>query len=50
LAKHTGQTVERVHIDTDRDFTLEAQAALDYGVIDEIITTRSLADRSGPIR
>jgi ATP-dependent Clp protease protease subunit len=50
LAKHTGQTVERVHIDTDRDFTLEAQAALDYGIIDEIITSRSLADRSGPIR
>jgi ATP-dependent Clp protease protease subunit len=50
LAKHTGQTVERIHIDTDRDFTLEAQAALDYGVIDEIITTRSLTDRSGPIR
>ena len=50
LAKHTGQTVDRVHVDTDRDFTLEAQAALDYGVIDEIITTRSLTDRSGPIR
>ena len=50
LAKHTGQTVDQVHVDTDRDFTLEAQAALDYGVIDEIITTRSLADRSGPIR
>ena len=38
LSKHTGQTVERVHADTDRDFTLEAAAALEYGVIDEIIT------------
>jgi ATP-dependent Clp protease protease subunit len=50
LSKHTGQTVERVHADTDRDFTLEAAAALEYGVIDEIITERSMADRSGPIR
>jgi ATP-dependent Clp protease protease subunit len=50
LSKHTGQTVERVHADTDRDFTLEAQAALEYGVIDEIITDRSMIDRSGPIR
>ena len=50
LSKHTGQTVERVHADTDRDFTLEAAAALEYGVIDEIITERSITDRSGPIR
>ena len=50
LSKHTGQTVERVHADTDRDFTLEAAAALAYGVIDEIITERSMTDRSGPIR
>jgi len=50
LSKHTGQTVERIHGDTDRDFTLEAQAALDYGVIDEIISSRGMTDRSGPIR
>jgi ATP-dependent Clp protease protease subunit len=50
LSKHTGQTVERVHADTDRDFTLEAAAALEYGVIDEIITERSMTDRSGPSR
>jgi len=50
LSKHTGQTVERVHADTDRDFTLEAAAALEYGVIDEIITSRGMTDRSGPIR
>jgi len=50
LSKHTGQTIDRIHGDTDRDFTLEAQAALDYGVIDEIITSRGMTDRSGPIR
>ena len=50
LAKHTGQAVERIHKDTDRDFVMEAQEALDYGIIDEIISSRTLVDRSGPIR
>lgn len=50
LSKHTGQPAERIHIDTDRDFVLEAKDALEYGVIDEIITSRSLSDRTGPIR
>jgi ATP-dependent Clp protease protease subunit len=50
LAEHTGQTVERVHNDTDRDFVLEAPEALEYGVIDEIITARKHTDRTGPIR
>jgi ATP-dependent Clp protease protease subunit len=50
LAKHTGQTIERVHTDTDRDFVMEADEAKAYGVIDEVISTRQLADRSGPIR
>ncbi|MGA0709611.1 MAG: ATP-dependent Clp protease proteolytic subunit [Ilumatobacteraceae bacterium] len=50
LARHTGQPIERIHTDTDRDFVMEADAALAYGVIDEIITERTLADRSGPIR
>jgi len=50
LSNHTGQSIERVHADTDRDFVMEAKEALAYGVIDEVITTRQLADRSGPIR
>ena len=50
LARHTGQPIERIHADTDRDFVMEADAALAYGVIDEIIPERRLADRSGPIR
>ncbi|MEK7295753.1 MAG: ATP-dependent Clp protease proteolytic subunit [Actinomycetota bacterium] len=50
LSKHTGQSTERIHKDTDRDYVLEATDALEYGVIDEIITSRSLSDRSGPIR
>jgi ATP-dependent Clp protease, protease subunit len=50
LANHTGQSIERIHADTDRDFVLEANEALEYGIIDDVITSRQLADRSGPIR
>ena len=48
LARHTGQSAEKVHDDTDRDFVMTADEARDYGVIDEVIDSRSLAD-SGPI-
>ncbi len=40
LAQKTGQSVERIRKDTDRDFILSAQEALDYGLIDAIITSR----------
>ncbi len=50
LAKHTGQTIEKIHADTDRDFTIEAKEAVEYGIIDDVIYSRQLTDRSGPIR
>ncbi|MEY3657039.1 MAG: ATP-dependent Clp protease proteolytic subunit [Actinomycetota bacterium] len=50
LADHTGQSLEKIHTDTDRDFVLEAQEALEYGIIDDVISSRQLADRTGPIR
>jgi ATP-dependent Clp protease, protease subunit len=50
LARHTGQSIERIHADTDRDFVIEAQEAVEYGIIDEVISSRQFADRSGPIR
>ena len=43
LAHHTGQTVEKVGNDTDRDFIMSAPEAKDYGIIDEVITNRELA-------
>ena len=46
LSKHTGQSVERVSKDTDRDFILGADEAKAYGIIDEVITSRDLADTS----
>lgn len=37
LAKHTGQPLERIEKDTDRDFYLSAEEAKEYGLIDEVI-------------
>jgi ATP-dependent Clp protease protease subunit len=38
LADHTGQPLERIHKDTDRDFIMGAEDAREYGIIDEIIS------------
>ena len=46
----TTRLIERVHADTDRDFVMEAGAALEYGIIDTVITSRQAVDRSGAIR
>jgi ATP-dependent Clp protease protease subunit len=41
LAKHTGQTVDKLHEDTDRDFFLRPQTAAEYGLIDQIVTRKT---------
>ncbi|MST32914.1 ATP-dependent Clp protease proteolytic subunit [Acidimicrobiaceae bacterium USS-CC1] len=43
LANDSGQTVEKVAADTDRDFIMSAGEAQQYGLIDEVITARELA-------
>ena len=40
LAHHTGQTIERVERDTDRDNFLSAEAAVEYGLVDKVLTSR----------
>src|SRR5881396_1903983 len=40
LADHTGQSVEKIHKDTDRDFVMGADEAKNYGIIDEVISAR----------
>jgi ATP-dependent Clp protease, protease subunit len=40
LAEHTGQPVDKIAKDTDRDFILSADQALEYGLVDEILTGR----------
>ena len=42
IARHTGQPLERVSKDTDRDFILTADQAVEYGAVDEIITSRKI--------
>ncbi len=41
LAEHTGQPLERIEKDTDRDHFMEATEAKEYGLIDDVITRRS---------
>ena len=38
IAKHTGQPVEKIAHDTDRDFYLNAEQAVEYGIVDEILS------------
>jgi len=43
MAHHTGQPVEKVAHDTDRDFIMSAGEAQNYGIVDEVISNRELA-------
>jgi ATP-dependent Clp protease protease subunit len=43
LAKHSGQSIERIERDTDRDNFLSAEAAVEYGLVDKVITSRTEA-------
>lgn len=49
LAQHTGQDVDRIHRDTDRDFVMSADEAKEYGILDDVISARQSADVAGPI-
>ena len=42
LAEHTGQTVERISKDTERDYIMSAAEGVEYGIIDEVISSRQL--------
>jgi ATP-dependent Clp protease protease subunit len=44
LAFHTGQTVERIEHDTDRDFYMDADEAVKYGLVDEVIRKPQAGD------
>ena len=40
LAQNTGKSIEQIAMDTERDNFMSAQQALDYGLIDKVITNR----------
>ena len=40
LHQHTKQPMERIQKDTDRDYFMSAEAAKEYGLVDEVITRR----------
>lgn len=42
IAKHTGQPIEKVRVDTERDFFMGSEEALEYGIIDKIIAKREI--------
>ncbi len=46
LAGHTGQDMERINLDTERDFFMTAEEAKAYGIIDKVITRREMAGLS----
>lgn len=47
LVKHTGQTMEKIAHDTDRDFYLTPEQAVEYGIVDDILTGPSVKEKKG---
>jgi len=48
IAKHTGQPLERIIADTDRDRFMDANEAMEYGLIDQVLTDRVSATSKSP--
>ena len=46
LAYHTGKSVEQIEKDTDRDHFMSAEEAKNYGIVDQVVTTRMEAPKS----
>jgi ATP-dependent Clp protease, protease subunit len=51
IAQHTGQTIEQIEQDADRDRWFTAEQAKDYGLVDQVVTNaREAADDGRPAR
>ncbi|MGY2875065.1 ATP-dependent Clp protease, protease subunit [Marmoricola sp. URHA0025 HA25] len=48
LSRHTGRTTEQIREDTDRDLVLTAAAAVDYGLVDEVLRPRGTGGPAAP--
>ncbi len=49
LSEHTGQPIDKIRKDTDRDFVMSADEAREYGIIDEVIARREVAATTAAI-
>ncbi len=47
LARHTGQPIDRINLDTERDFFMSGLQAKEYGLVDEVISTRLARPKEG---
>jgi ATP-dependent Clp protease protease subunit len=47
LAHHTGQPVEKVAVDTERDYFMSGEQAVEYGLVDRVITKREIKEENG---
>jgi ATP-dependent Clp protease protease subunit len=45
MARHTGQAMDRIHRDTERDFYMSGEQAKEYGLVDEVIIQREVGKR-----
>jgi len=45
LAHHTGKTIKKVQADTERDYFMNAQEALEYGIVDKVLTSRETTNK-----
>jgi ATP-dependent Clp protease protease subunit len=50
LAEYTGQDVDRIARDVDRDYIMSAEQAVEYGMIDRVVTSREVAPQPVPRR
>jgi ATP-dependent Clp protease protease subunit len=48
MARHTGQDIEKVRVDTDRDYFMNADEAVAYGLIDKVLTSREPVAKKEP--
>ena len=46
LSETTGQPIDKISLDTERDFFMDSEAALEYGIIDKVITKREMEKKS----
>jgi ATP-dependent Clp protease protease subunit len=46
MAHHTGQSIKKITADTDRDYFMSSQEALEYGLIDKVMKSRADVDES----